>query len=113
MSSFSGGILQTISGSQSFNYVRETDTYSVQDTDFVIEMAQLSGTKTVGLPALAETELGRTIIVVNTGLGTSRVRGASPTETISGQTQINLVGAYKSLTVIRGQSQWITIGESG
>jgi len=110
MSSISGGILSSISGAQHFAYTRELDNYLATTEDFIIEMAHLSGGKIVTLPSLASTTNGTMFIVSNTGGGTARIR-PQVGEDINGTLQWQLSNQYDSAIVVKGNTEWLVVGE--
>lgn len=85
-----------------FPYVAKTTTYTITDSDYLINCT--SGTFTVTLPT-AVGIVGKTYIIKNSGTGTITLDG-NGTETIDGALTFTLT-QYVSVTVVSNGANWI------
>lgn len=92
----------TLADSLTVPYTAQTSTYAVASTDSVIDCT--SGTFTVTLPTAASIT-GRAYTIKNSGTGVITVATTSA-QTIDGQSTVQLLQQYTSLTVVSDGSNW-------
>jgi hypothetical protein len=98
----SGGT--SIVGALGVEYNGYSGTYTITDTDYVVDMT--AGTSTVTLPTAVGRD-GRIYIVKNSGTGVITLEGDG-TETIDGNLNLTL-NQYDSYTVVSDGANWIIV----
>lgn len=93
-------------GGESSGYAAKTGTYTVGESDSVIDCT--SGTFTVTLPT-AVGIAGRKYVIKNSGTGTITVDGAG-SETLDGATTAVLRPGKSCITIQSNGANWIIIG---
>lgn len=89
-----------------------TTTYTVLDADDVIVVTGAS-TFTITLPAIADANEGRTVVVKHAGTGVITIDG-NASETIDGAATIQLQNQYDTAVLVSdGTSNWHLISSSG